>query len=409
MRTITEVAFKIKEGQLFIDRAQLNERQKRAFYGFLSLMIGYGGNAAISHCLGVSPVTAHKSLQEFKGEENQALGRIRRPGGGRKKITISQKGLASYIEEQIEAHSYGNPEAPLRWTTLSLRKIAESAGKEGFKVSHVTVGNVLKELGYSKLENQKMLQVGKPHPNRDEQFKFINETVTEYLKQDLPVISIDCKKKENLGNFKNNGHEYRKKQDARKVLDHDFVDQQLGKVAPYGVYVLNNNTAFVNLGTDHDTAEFATQSVLDWWTVIGQKNFSKAKRLLITCDGGGSNGSRSRLWKFSLARLADATGLQIQVSHFPPGNSKWNKIEHRLFSYISKNWEGKPLIDIQTVVSLIASTTTKSGLKVHCQVDRRHYETGKKITDEQIAQVDIEPIGEFGQWNYVIKGFKKLK
>ena len=409
MRTITEVTFKIKKSQSFIDRARLNERQKRAFYGFLSSMIGYGGNAAISHCLGVSPATAYKSLLEFKKAENQQNDRIRRPGGGRKKITISQSGLSSYIENLIEANSYGNPEAPLRWTTLSLRKIAESAGREGFKVNHVSVGQVLEELGYSKQANQKMLQVGKAHPNRVDQFKFINETVSNYLEQGIPVISIDCKKKENIGNFKNRGKEYRKKQDARKVLDHDFVDQQLGKVAPYGVYVLNNNTAFVNVGTDHDTAEFASQSIMDWWYIIGQENFPKTKKLLITCDGGGSNGCRNRLWKFSLASLAETTGLQIQVSHFPPGTSKWNKIEHRLFSYISNNWEGKPLIDIQTVVSLIASTTTKSGLKVQCQVDRRAYETGKKITDEQLAQVDIEPIGEFGQWNYIIRGFKKLK
>ena len=288
-----------------------------------------------------------------------------------------------------------------------MRDIAEKLGEFGYKTSYVTVGKILEELGYSKQQNQKMNQIGEPHPNRDNQFRFIEAQVSENINNGVPTISIDCKKKENIGNFKNSGKEYRKKGDPRKTLDHDFQIKELGHVAPYGVYVMNDNTGFINLGTSSDTSEFAVESIYRWWYSAGAKNFPDAKKLYITCDGGGSNGCRVRLWKYKLAELAEKTGLDIHVSHFPPGTSKWNKIEHRMFCYITKSWEGKPLIDIQTVVNLITGTRTKAGLKVNCVVDENIYERGIKVSDEEMASIDITPIGEFAQWNYAIHGFKQ--
>lgn len=285
-----------------------------------------------------------------------------------------------------------------------MRKIEERLLNDyGIECCYVVVSKLLVEMGYSKQVNQKMLQVGKPSPNRDEQFQYINDTAHEYLEVGDPVISVDTKKKENIGNFKNDGAEYRKNKDPRKVLDHDFPIPELGKVSPYGVYVLNNNTGFINLGTDHDTSEFAVESIYRWWTVLGQTAFPDAKRIYITCDGGGSNGSRNRLWKSELQDFSNRTGLEVQVSHYPPGTSKWNKVEHRMFCYISKNWQGQPLIDIETVVSLIASTTTKNGLEIECVVDENKYETGRKISDEELAEIALFPCEPFGNWNYIIK------
>lgn len=286
---------------------------------------------------------------------------------------------------------------------MSLRKIAEELLKKGYKVSQNIVSRALEALGYSKQQNQKMYQVGNQHPDRDAQFQHINETAQAYLERGDPVISIDTKKKENVGNFKNPGSEYRKEKSPRKVLDHDFPIPELGKVNPYGVYVLNNNTRFVNLGTSHDTAEFAGESVYRWWETVGKHTFPEARRLYLNCDGGGSNSSRRWVWKYQLQLLANKTGLEIEVSHFPPGTSKWNKVEHRLFCYILKNCQGQPLIDIETIVSLIGSTTTKKGLKVICQVDNNTYETGKKITEEEKESINIEFLEPFTQWNYIIR------
>lgn len=407
MRSHTTACIDLGESQKFIEKAELNERQKRLFFGFLSASMGYGGKAALIKCFGISAHTAQKAYEEYQGDSTLPKGRIRKEGGGRKTLEENQKGLTEFIEKAVEGSSYGDPGKVLFWTTQSLRKISQLAKKNGYTISHTKVGQVLEQLGYSKQCNQKMLQVGLPHASRDEQFKFIEEQVKTFLTQGDPVISIDCKKKENIGNFKNNGREYRHKRDARKVLDHDFAIADLGKVAPYGVYVVNDNTAFVNLGTSHDTAEFAAQSCFDWWDLIGKNNFPESRKILITCDGGGSNGSRNRLWKFSLACLAELAKLEIHVCHFPPGTSKWNKVEHRLFCYISKNWEGKPLVDIKTVVELISSTTTRKGLVVKCQVDHRYYETGIKVDDEQYDQIDIERNPILGEWNYVIRGFKR--
>lgn len=298
--------------------------------------------------------------------------------------------------------SYGDPSKPLFWTTLSLRGIARKLCEAGIKVSQNIVSRALEVLGYSKQQNQKLEQLGSQHPDRDAQFRFINETSEAFLSSGDPVISIDTKKKI-LGPFKNNGSEYRRKGEPERVLDHDFELPDFGKIVPYGVYVVNDNTGFVNLGTIHDTSEFAGESILKWWSLVGKNTFPNTKRIYITSDSGGSNRNRGWLWKNCLQALADKTGLEIHVSHFPPGTSKWNKVEHRLFCYISKNWEDKPLYDIETVVNLIGATTTQKGFKVKCVVDRNEYEKGIKVGDEEIENINISYIGPNDKWNYIIK------
>ena len=388
------------------DLAGLDEKQTRLFFGWVSSLLGRGGIKKTSKCFGVGINTVRSGLAEFSGEEQLPdKSRIRRAGAGRKATEVAQPGLREAVQKALEGSSYGDPERVLFWSTLSLRDIQEIVAAQGFKASHVTIGRLIGELGYSKQLNQKLLQVGEPHPNRDDQFRFIEATVQSYLAAGLPVISVDCKKKELLGNFKNNGQEYRKSQDPRPVLDHDFMLKELGKVAPYGVYLLNDNTGFMNLTKCSDTSEFAVESIRAWWQLYGKEHFPNSKKLLITCDGGGSNGCRVRLWKEQLAVFSEETGLDIMVCHFPPGTSKWNKVEHRLFCYISRNWEGKPLIDVQTMVNYISNTTTKGGLKVSCRIDPREYVKGKKVSDEVMNSIALEPIGQFGKWNYVIRGF----
>ena len=390
--------------------AELNEKQIRLLAGLFVDAMGHGGQKAVASALELAVNTVRAGRAEFAVTQDTpgatAAGRVRRPGAGRKAAELSQPGLVQALEGLLEGNSYGDPERVLFWTTLSLRDMQAALEEKGFRVSHVTVGRLIEQLGYSKQLNQKMLQVGEPHPDRDAQFRFIDATVEEFLARGEPVISVDCKKKELLGNFKNKGREYRKAGDPREVLDHDFMLKTLGKVAPYGVYVLNNNTGFVNLTQCSDTSEFAVESVRAWWRHVGSATFNGAKRLLVTCDGGGSNGCRVRLWKEQLAVLAEELGIEIHVCHFPPGTSKWNKVEHRLFCYISKNWEGKPLINLETVVQLIGNTRTKTGLVVHCRVDDRVYERGIKVSDERMADIDLTPVGDFGKWNYVIRGFR---
>lgn len=396
----------------------LDEKQQRHLSGIIASALGYGGVSFVNSITGQSRNTivagtdydAQSDDVEIDNSPEQPTSktstkrteRIRRPGGGRKPIEAKYPDLEEKIEEIISDDTYGNPEKPLRYTSKSLRKIAEALMEKGINVCHVIVAKALEKLGYSRQQNQKMKQLGSQHPDRDAQFRFINDTAEEFLNNEEPVISVDTKKKENIGNFKNNGSEYRPKKDPRQVLDHDFPLPELGKVAPYGIYVLNNNTGFINLGISHDTPEFAGESVYQWWQNIGKNTFPNAKRLYITCDGGGSNGSRVWLWKYYLQELSNDTGLEIHVSHFPPGTSKWNKVEHRLFCYISKNWQGQPLIDIETTISLIGSTTTKKGLTVKCRLDENHYETGKKITEEQKNQLNIIFNGPNEKWNYII-------
>lgn len=387
----------------------LNEKQYRCYLGTTAISLGRGGQAMVARLSGSSINTVRKGIEEVRNNPvNHKNGRIRKPGGGRKSASQAYPNICEAIEKIIDGESYGDPEKVIHWTTKSLMSIAEELDRDyGIKVSHTVVAGKLEEMGYSKQLNQKMLQVGKPHPERNAQFEYINATSKDYLSKGIPVISIDCKKKENLGNFKNNGQEYRRKKDARKVLDHDFLNKELGTVAPYGVYDIGNNTGFVNLGTSHDTAAFAVNSIMQWWLHVGKETYPNAKRIYINCDGGGSNGSRIHLWKAQLAEFAEATGLEVHVSHFPPGTSKWNKIEHRLFCYISKSWAGQPLVDIETVINLIGSTTTQQGLKVKCLLDKNEYPTGIKVSDEDYERIHIDRIEPMSDWNYIIYGFNR--
>ena len=383
-----------------------NEQHKRIYFAALALIYGWGGETRIKKLTGVALSTLHRGKEEIYNEERIETNRIRRPGGGRKAIEDNNPDICQWIEEIVDGATYGDPSKVIHWvsTTLSLRKIADIVTKKHkVPISHVKVNQLLSEMGYSKQQNQKQEQVGIKSKDRDKQFQFINDTANRYLEKGWPVISVDTKKKENIGNFKNEGKEYRKKGDARRVLDHDFPLEELGKVSPYGVYVLNNNTGFINLGTDHDTAEFAVQSIYRWWKVLGHSTFPKSRRIYITCDGGGSNGARNRLWKAELQKFSDITGLEVMVSHYPPGTSKWNKIEHRMFCYISKSWQGQPLIDIKTVVSLISKTTTKTGLKINCRVDNRKYKTGIKVSEEEYESINLTRCDILGDWNYIIK------
>ena len=380
----------------------LNEKQKRLFLASCANSLGWGGVKKVCEISGFSKDTVIKGKYELESSTPDD-GRIRKKGGGRKKSEDKYPELPGWIEAIVAESTYGNPENPLTWTTQSLRKIQDIILlNHKVYVSVESIARILRELDYSLQGNKKMLQVGEVHPDRNEQFEFINEMSKLFISNGQPVISIDTKKKENIGNFKNSGQEYRKNKDPREVLDHDFPIKELGKVAPYGVYVLNDNTAFVNLGTSHDTSEFAVESISRWWEIVGKNTFPESKELFINCDCGGSNSNRARLWKYQLQQFANRTGLDIYVSHFPPGTSKWNKIEHRLFCYISKNWAGKPLIDVETVVNLISSTTTKKGLSVICELDDNVYPLAQKVSDEDFEAINLRKISPFGQWNYII-------
>lgn len=380
----------------------LNEKQKRLFLASCANTIGWGGVKAVCAISGCSKdivIRGKKELStcDFEGE------RIRKSGGGRKNIEELYPQLPEWIEKIISDSTYGNPENPLTWTTQSLRKIQDLIlSDHKIYVDTKTIAKLLRNLEYSLQGNKKMLQIGEPHPNRDEQFEYINTKTKEFISAGLPVISVDTKKKENVGNFKNNGKEYRKEKDPRLVLDHDFPLEELGKVAPYGVYVLNDNTAFVNLGISHDTSEFAVESISRWWENVGKKTFVGSNTLYINCDCGGSNSNRTRLWKYQLQQFANQTGLEVHISHFPPGTSKWNKIEHRLFCYISKNWAGKPLIDVETVINLISSTTTKTGLSVVCEYDNNVYPLAQKVSDDDFKSIKLVKIPPCGEWNYTV-------
>jgi len=311
---------------------QLNEMQRRQYAATLAKTYGYGGSTIVHEITGLSLNTITAGKKELESKSGLEAGRIRKQGGGRKWLEERYPDIEEHIKDIIDGKTYGNPEKVLSWTTASLRSIQKVLEeKHNIKTSYVTVGSILENMGYSKQANQKMIQVGEPHPDRNAQFEFINIKAKKYIKMGEPVISVDTKKKENIGNFKNSGQEYRKSKDPRKVLDHDFPLKELGKITPYGVYNLNHNIGFVNVGTSSDTAEFAVESISRWWEAVGKHTFPEATKLMITCDCGGSNGYKTRLWKFQLSQLAKCIGLEIHVSHFPPGTSKWNKIEHRLF------------------------------------------------------------------------------
>jgi hypothetical protein len=387
----------------------LNEKQRRQYAATLAESYGYGGATVVHKVTGVALNTITSGKKDLinsktnKNEENDT--RVRRIGRGPKKMEVYFPDIKELVRSIVDDSTYGDPEKVLSWTTASLRKItAKIASIHNIDVSHTTIGSILEELNYSKQCNKKMLQIGPPHPDRNAQFEFINKTAKQFIEAGDPVISVDTKKKELIGNFKNCGTEYRKKKDPRQVLDHDFLIKKLGKIAPYGVYNLNYNIGYVNLGISHDTAEFAVESISRWWECIGKNTFPKAKKLLITCDCGGSNGNRSRLWKFQLSQFAKRSKLNLYISHFPPGTSKWNKIEHKLFCFISKNWQGKPLIDVQTAIDLIGATTTQTGLKVICHKDDNSYELAIKVSEEEFKSISISAIAPFDNWNYIIYG-----
>lgn len=380
----------------------LNEKQRRLYLAAEADGLGHGGIKEISKFTGVSKTTIIAGKKENKLPQEIDTTRIRKTGGGRKSITDINVGISSAIENLVKSDTFGNPENPLMYTTKSLRNLEKELKEQGFEISHDTIGNILKTLNYSLQLNQKMLQVGKEHPDRDKQFEFINEKSSLFISQNEPVISVDTKKKELIGNFKNNGSEYAEKKNPIKVLDHDFPIEELGKVAPYGIYDINKNEGFVNLGLSKDTSEFAVNSILRWWQTLGKPSYPNATKLYINCDGGGSNGSRVRLWKQQLQEFTNITGLEVHISHFPPGTSKWNKIEHRMFCFISKNWRGKPLISVETVISLISNTTTKKGLKIVCQKDETIYELSKVVTNEELLKINLKRELLFGNWNYVI-------
>jgi transposase len=365
-----------------------------------ALAIGRGGQVAVARATGVSRAMIQRGIQEVRQPELQATkGRVRRPGGGRKAMVVIDPTLRGDLERLVEPTSRGDPESPLRWTLKSVRKLAEELKAQGHQTSHRMVAELLHGLGYSLQGNQKTLE-GSEHPDRNAQFEYLNGAVQQQLWAGEPTISVDTKKKELIGLFKNGGRELRPKGEPEQVLTHDFIIRDLGRVSPYGVYDLAQNEAWVSVGVDHDTAAFAVESIRRWWWSMGYAVYPKATRLLITADAGGSNGYRLRLWKLELQKLADETGLEIAVCHFPPGTSKWNKIEHRLFSAITQNWRGKPLVSHEVVVNLIGATTTTTGLKVRSELDTKRYPAGRKVSDDELAVLHIRRDPFHGDWNY---------
>jgi hypothetical protein len=362
---------------------------------------GYGGISRISRACGLSRVTITKGIREL-GEEPVAAGRIRRPGGGRHTLLVRDPKLPRVLETLVEPLARGDPQSPLRWTCKSTRTLAAELSRQHHPVSHEKVAQLLREMDYS-LQGNRKTEEGADHPDRDAQFQYINDQVRRALAAGRPVISVDTKKKELIGNYENPGRQWRKGKSPARVNGHDFPAPSVPRAYPYGVYDLARNKGFVNVGTDHDTGAFAVASIRGWWRVEGKRLYPRARRLLITADGGGSNGYRLRLWKLELQKLADATTLSIEVCHFPPGTSKWNKVEHRLFSFISSNWRGEPLRDYETIVRLIAGTTTAKGLAVSCRLDRRKYPAGRKVTDEEMKKIRMTPQAFHGEWNYVIR------
>ena len=370
-----------------------------------AVSMGRGGLSLVSTITGVSRVTLNAGVKEL--ETSQAVNRlekkrIRKPGGGRKKETEKDKNLEKAIEEIVSPHTMGDPMRPLLWTSKSLRNIEEELKKKNHHASHKMVGEILRNAGYS-LQGNRKTDEGSSHADRDEQFKFINNLAQAFLDSNCPVISVDCKKKELIGNFKNAGKEWTEKGNPIKVKVYDFVDKDLGKASPYGVYDIANNEGWVSVGISYDTASFAVASIRSWWHEMGKEQFPQSKQLLITADGGGSNSSRSRLWKMELQLLADETEMEISVCHFPPGTSKWNKIEHRLFSHITMNWRTKPLTSLQLVLDLIAATKTTKGLKVRAKLDPKIYVKGVKVSDDELKKVQITRNEFHGEWNYTIK------
>jgi Rhodopirellula transposase DDE domain len=379
----------------------LDERGRRRWAAVEARALGYGGIAAVALATGLSDRTIRTGLQELDDPSPLAGDRQRRRGGGRKSHAITQPGLQDALDRLIEPTARGSPMSPLRWTIKSTHRLARALREQGFDVSATSVRRMLVAMKYSLQSNRKTRE-GAQHPDRDGQFRHIAERVKARKRRGEPAISVDTKKKEVLGNLKNAGQTYRPKGDPRKVKTHDFPDPKLGKAVPYGVYDIHGNEAGVSVGISHDTAEFAVEAIRRWWKKLGRKRYGRAKRLLVTADSGGSNSSRCRLWKVELQKWADETGLIIEVSHYPPGTSKWNKIEHRVFCHITRNWQGTPLETLEIVVESIGATTTETGLEVHAWIDEGTYEKGRKVSDEELADCKIITNKYHGEWNYEI-------
>jgi hypothetical protein len=384
----------------------MDERMRRHWAAAEAMALGWGGVSTVSAATGLARNTVASGVRELVRRlepSNQVIpSRLRQAGAGRKRITETDPLLLTALEELVDPVTRGHPESPLRWTCKSTAKLAEELTRRNHTVTDRTVATLLKRAGYSLQANRKTLE-GATHPDRNAQFEHINEQVLAFQKQNQPVISVDTKKKELVGEFKNPGREWQPKGEPEKVKVHDFPDKRLGKAIPYGVYDLASNEGWVSVGIDHDTAQFAVASIRRWWTEMGSQRFPRAKKLLITADGGGSNSSRNRLWKKSLQELADELEMTLQMCHFPPGTSKWNKIEHRLFCFITSNWRGRPLTTYEVIVNLIASTTTSTGLVVRAAIDHQEYQTGVEVTDEELDRLRITPSKFHGEWNYSIK------
>jgi transposase len=382
-------------------KGDLNERGRRRWAAAEALSLGWGGVTAVAAATELSDRTVRTGVSELKQGKSPGSGRQRKRGGGRRAKEVVQPGLLKTLRRIVDSTTRGDPMSPLRWTCKSARAIASELAREGFEVSHTKVGELLHRQGYSLQANRKTIE-GKQHPDRNAQFEHISKRARAYLRTGQPAVSVDTKKKEPLGKLKNPGKTYRRKGKPVEVATHDFPDKELGKAVPYGVYDLAHNEAGVTVGISHDTAEFAVAAIRRWWTKLGRKRYPSAKRLLITADSGGSNSPRTRLWRWELQRLANATGLKIEVCHFPAGTSKWNKIEHRLFCHITRNWQGVPLETFEIVVKLIGNTRTKEGLEVHAWLDETHYMKSRAVTDEQLLDVSIARDKFHGEWNYAI-------
>lgn len=380
----------------------LDERSRRLLAAAESQAVGKGGISVVAKATGISRPVIRQGIADLKDPTALASGRVRKEGGGRKRVIDKDASLKTDLQSLLESTTRGDPQAALRWTCKSVRQLTAELKRMGHEVSHQVVADLLHELGYSLQANRKTKE-GSHHPDRNAQFEHLNGKVKWSVSRQQPVISVDTKKKELVGDFKNGGRELRPKGQPEQVRVHDFVDPELGRATPYGIYDLGRNSGWVSVGMDHDTAEFAVETIRRWWRTMGRPAYPEATRLLITADAGGSNGSRLRLWKVELQKLADETGLRIAVCHFPPGTSKWNKIEHRLFSYITQNWRGKPLRSFQAIVNLIAATTTTTGLKVHAELNTEAYQSGIKVSDEELALVKIRRDKFHGDWNYEIQ------
>jgi hypothetical protein len=381
---------------------QLDERGRRSFAAAEARSAGYGGIAAVARATGIAPSTIGRGLEELAGASEVPADRNRRPGGGRKSLTKTKPALLQDLLALVSPSEPGDPMSPLRWTCKGLRRLAAELRAMGHQISHTVVGELLKSQKFSLQANRKTRE-GNDHPDRDAQFAYINASVNRALAGQQPVISVDTKKKELVGDFKNAGREWRPQGEPEEVRVHDFLIKELGRAVPYGIYDLAANSGWVSVGIDHDTAEFAVQTIRSWWHTTGCKRYPKAHHLTITADGGGSNGSRVRLWKRELQSLANELGINIRVHHLPPGTSKWNKIEHRLFSFISMNWRAKPLVSYRVIIDLISATTTETGLTVQCELDTKTYTKGIVVTEEEMASINIIRDEFHGEWNYTIR------